>query len=281
MSEIALILALFTVLLTLFTVLLERKFLAYAQRRMGPAIMGRNGAFQIVLDLVKLLTKEVFLIPRPTTALAPIFLSLLYAVQLLFSQNFIWGPSLFVFENVDSLILYHLILVLFSNILFVLVGLLSQSRYAIIGTVRALVHVLSLDIFVTILYSLLIFSSQSANFHDFVLIQNIYWFFFLYSPAASAFVVVLLLEAKRAPFDHAETESEVVAGYAVEYSGPMLMMIMLAEYLHLVISSVHFVVFFCGGWFALKFFWFLPPFFLTPHDFTHFNEIFNNFFRII
>jgi len=81
---------------------------------------------------------------------------------------------LFLFENVDSLILYHLTLVLFSNILLVLVGLLSQSRYAIIGTVRALVHVISLDIFVTLLYSLLIFSAQSANFHDFVNIQNIY-----------------------------------------------------------------------------------------------------------
>jgi NADH:ubiquinone oxidoreductase subunit H len=56
---------------------------------MGPAVMGRNGAFQIVLDLVKLLTKEIFLIPRPSTALAPIFLALLYATQLLFSQNFI------------------------------------------------------------------------------------------------------------------------------------------------------------------------------------------------
>jgi NADH:ubiquinone oxidoreductase subunit H len=81
---------------------------------------------------------------------------------------------MFLFENVDSLILYHLILVLMSNIFFVLVGLLSQSRYAIIGTVRALLHIISLDIFVTILYSLLIFSSQSANFHDFILAQNIY-----------------------------------------------------------------------------------------------------------
>lgn len=247
MSEFALIIALFTVFLTLFVVLVERKFLAYAQRRMGPAVMGRNGAFQIGLDLVKLLTKEIFIIPRPTSALAPIFLALLYATQLTFSQNFIWGPSLFLFDNVDSLILYHLVLVLFSNIFFVLVGLLSQSRYAIIGTVRALVHVISLDIFVTILYSLLVFSAQSANFHDFVNAQNLYWFIFLYSPAASAFVVVLLLESKRTPFDHAETESEVVAGYAVEYSGPMLLVFYLAEYLHLVISSVHFVIFFLGG----------------------------------
>lgn len=280
MSEISLIFALFTILLGLFVVLVERKFLAYAQRRMGPAVMGRNGAFQIALDLVKLLTKEIFLIPRPTSALAPVFLAILYGTQLMFSQNFIWGPSIFIFENVDSLILYHLILVLFSNIFLVLVGLLSQSRYAIIGTIRAVVHTISLDIFVTILYSLLVFSSQSANFHDFITAQNLYWFIFLYSPAASAFIVVLLLESKRAPFDHSETESEVVAGYAVEYSGPMLMIFFLCEYLHLIISSVHFVVFFAGGWYALKFFWFLPPIFLTPHDVNYWYELFNNFIRI-
>lgn len=280
MSELALILSLTTVLLALFVVLTERKFLAYAQRRMGPAVMGRNGALQIALDLVKLLTKEIFLIPRPTSALAPVFLALLYGIQLMFSQNFVWGPSLFIFENVDSLILYHLILVLLSNIFLILVGLLSQSRYAIIGTIRAIVHTISLDIFITILYSLLVFSSQSANFHDFINAQNIYWFFFLYSPAASAFVVVLLLESKRAPFDHSETESEVVAGYAVEYSGPMLMIFFLAEYLHLIISSVHFVVFFVGGWYALKIFWFLPPIFLTPHDINYWYELFNSFIRI-
>ena len=89
MSEFALIIALIIVFLTLFVVLVERKFLAYAQRRMGPAVMGRNGAFQIALDLVKLLTKEIFLIPRPASAFAPIFLAFLYSTQLLFSQNFI------------------------------------------------------------------------------------------------------------------------------------------------------------------------------------------------
>ena len=244
MSESGLLIALFSVLFTLFVVLTERKLLAYAMRRMGPTLMGRNGAFQIALDLFKLLTKEIFLIPRPTTALAPIFLTLLYACQVLFSQNFIWGPSMMIFENLDSMILYHLILILFGNIFFTVVGLLSQSRYAIIGTVRGLVHVISLDIFVTIVYSLLVFSSQSANFHDFVLAQNLYWFFFLYSPIASSFVILFLLESKRTPFDHAETESEVVAGYAVEYSGPMLLMIFLAEYLHLVIASIHFILFF-------------------------------------
>lgn len=81
--------ALLTVVFTLFLVLTERKVLAYAMRRMGPTLMGRNGAFQIALDLFKLMSKETFLIPRPTTALAPIFLALTYVAQLLFSQNFI------------------------------------------------------------------------------------------------------------------------------------------------------------------------------------------------
>lgn len=273
MSEIALIFSIFSILLALFVVLVERKFLAYAQRRMGPTVIGRNGAFQVALDLVKLLTKEIFLVPRPSTALAPVFLTVLYVLQLMFSQNFIWGPSLAIFENVDSLILYHLILVLFSNIFFVLVGLISQSRYAIIGTVRALVHVISLDIFVTILYSLLVFSSQSANFQDFSNAQNIYWFFFLYSPAASAFIIILLLEAKRTPFDHSENESEVVAGYAVEYSGGFLMIFFLAEYIHLLISAVQFITLFWGGWHALKVFWFLPPIFIVPHDVSYWGGV--------
>jgi|TARA_B110000967_G_C18784379_1_gene509968 NADH:ubiquinone oxidoreductase subunit H len=63
--------------------------LAFAQRRMGPTLMGRNGAFQILADLFKMLSKEIFLIPRPTTVTAPVFLSLLFSVQLLFSLNFI------------------------------------------------------------------------------------------------------------------------------------------------------------------------------------------------
>ena len=151
---------------------------------------------------------------------------------------------MFLIDSVDSMILYHLILILMSNIFFSLVGLLSQSRYAIIATVRGLVHMISLDIFITIIYSLLVFVSQSANFHDFVLNQYSYWYLLLFAPIGSAFIVILFLESKRAPFDHAETESEVVAGYSTEYNGPMLLMFFLAEYLHLIISAVHFILFF-------------------------------------
>jgi len=141
-------------------------------RRVGPMIMGRNGVLQILLDLLKLLSKETFLIPRPTSVLAPIFLTLFFTIQLMFAHNYVWGPSMFIVDNVDSMILYHLILILFSNIFFSVIGLLSQSRYALMAIVRALVHIISLDIFVTVVYSLLVFSAQSTNFHDFILGQN-------------------------------------------------------------------------------------------------------------
>lgn len=273
MHEMALLTSLIVVLLTLFVVLLERKLLSFVQRRMGPTLMGRNGALQIVADLFKMLTKEVFMIPRSTTAMAPVFLSLLYATQLLFSLNFVWGPSMFLVDSVDSMILYHLVLVLFSNIFFSILGLLSQSRYAIISTVRGLVHVISLDIFITVIYSLLVFTSQSANFHDFVLTQSNYWHLWLYAPAASCFVVILFLESKRAPFDHAETESEVVAGYATEYTGAMMLMFFLCEYLHLIISSLHFILFFWGGWFMFNALTILPPFFAPYHNTIFFANI--------
>lgn len=112
MSELALIMTLILILLTLFVVLLERKFLAYAQRRMGPAIMGRNGYFQIILDLLKLITKETFILPRMASTPAPILLALLYGIQLTFIHTFIWGPSIYAFPLTDSIILYYLILVL-------------------------------------------------------------------------------------------------------------------------------------------------------------------------
>ena len=267
--EMALLLSLICVLLTLFVVLTERKLLAFAQRRMGPTLMGRNGAFQILADLFKMLTKEIFMIPRPTTVAAPIFLSLLFTTQLLFSLNFIWGPSMFIVDSVDSMVLYHLILILFSNIFFSIVGLISYSRYAIIGTVRGLVHVISLDIFVTVLYSLLVLISQSTNFHDFVLLQHSYWNILLYFPAASGFIVVLFLESKRAPFDHSETESEVVAGYSTEYNGPMLLMFFLAEYLHLIIAAIHFSLFFIGGWLNFELFSLLNPIFSSYHSVSY------------
>lgn len=248
MSIFFIILLLLSIVFCLFIVLTERKLLAHAQRRFGPSIAGRNGWYQIILDLLKLMSKEFFILSRSTSYLLPITISLFYAVQLIFIQNFIFGPSIFMYDSLDGVIFYHLILVMLSNILLVLVGFLSKSKYSILGVVRGIVHVVSLDIFITIIYVIVILLNQSGNFHDFILVQNSYWLLFLLSPISFSFLILLLSEAKRAPFDHIETEAEVVAGYATEHGSIFLLVFYLCEYMHLLISANHFTIFFFGTW---------------------------------
>ena len=191
--------------------------------------------------------KQIFLIPRPTTFITPIFLVFLFSLQIFFSQTFIFGPLLFNLLLLESQLLYHLFLIIISNVFFSLVGLFSLSRYAIIGTIRGLVHIISLDIFITLIYSLLVFISQSTNFNNFIESQSIFMYLIIYLQISFSFILILLLESKRTPFDHAETESEVVSGYSTEYSASMLMIFYLSEYAHLIISTVAFIIFFLGG----------------------------------
>ena len=248
LSDLALIIIIVFILFCLFVVLVERKFLAHAQRRFGPSIAGRNGWLQIILDLVKLATKELFILPNPLTSIVPTLIALFFVNQILFIQNFIFAPSMFFLANVDGLIFYHLILVMLSNIIVIVIGFLSQSKYSIIGVFRALVHVVSMDIYVTVTYVLLVFCSFSGNFHDYPLSQNVASYLIIFAPISFMFLIILLLESKRAPFDHVETESEMVAGYATEYGGIYLLTFYLIEYFHLIISANHFVILFLGGW---------------------------------
>jgi len=252
LSEIFLIFTLLMILLCLFVVLTERKLLAHIQRRYGPSIIGRNGWLQIIVDLLKLINKDFFILPKSGSSLLPILVVNFYIVQLVFTQNFIFSPSMFLFEKFDGLIFYHLILVLISNILLLLIGIFSQSKYSLIGVIRAVVHVISLDIFITIVYICIIFITQSGHFIDLSLFQINVYFLILLSPISFSFLIILLVEAKRAPFDHIETESEVVAGYATEHSSIFLLIFYLAEYMHLIISANHFSIFFLGGWKSLN-----------------------------
>lgn len=165
----------------------------------------------------------------------------------MFIQNFILGPSLFFFQNTEGVIFYHLMFTMLSNLILLFIGFLSQSKYSMLGTFRAFIHVISLDLYVTVVYVILVFSSASGNFYDYATTQSPVAYSWLFMPLSFTFIIILLLESKRAPFDHVETESEVVAGYATEFSGVYLLVFYLVEYMHLIISSMHFVILFTGS----------------------------------
>ena len=81
---------------------------------------------------------------------------------------------MYFFDNLDALIFFHLILVLLSNLILIILGFLSQSKYSMIGTFSVIIQILSLDIFISLIYIIIIFSSQSVNFHDFFFSQYNY-----------------------------------------------------------------------------------------------------------
>ena len=249
LSELIILISILYLLLSLFTVLLERKLLAYAQRRLGPSIVGRNGSLQLIWDLGKLINKNIFIIPSLVSYNIHLFITLLYVLQLFICLNFISNVNLLIFNNIDSIILYQFIVTTISQILIIILSVISQSRYALLSAIRGCVQVISFDIFLIIIISLIFMLTQSTNYHDFINMQNKLLFFILLNLIAICFLIFLLFEAKRTPFDHLETEAEVVAGYATEYSGIVLLILYLIEYLHIIIASFIFNIFFCGGWF--------------------------------
>ena len=249
LSELATLISILYLLLSLFTVLLERKLLAYTQRRLGPSIVGRNGSLQLIWDLGKLINKNIFIIPSLVSYNIHSFITILYILQLFICINFISSINLLIFNNIDSIILYQFIITTLSQIIIIILSMISQSRYALLSAIRGCVQIISFDIFLIIIISLIFIITQSTNYYDFINIQNKLLFFILLNLIAVCFVIFLLFEAKRTPFDHLETEAEVVAGYATEYSGIVLLILYLIEYLHIIIASFIFNIFFCGGWF--------------------------------
>lgn len=246
-SELITIISVMYLLISLFTVLLERKLLAFAQRRLGPSIIGRNGSLQLLWDLGKLLNKNIFIIPHLVVSEIHLFITLMYILQIFICIHFISSTGSYLFTNVDALILYQFLITTLSQIIIILISLISQSRYALISAIRGCVQIISFDIFLIIVISLIFILTQSTHYYDFILLQNKIPFNILLNIICICFIIFLLFEAKRTPFDHLETEAEVVAGYATEYSGIILLILYLIEYLHLIIASFIFVIFFAGG----------------------------------
>jgi NADH-quinone oxidoreductase subunit H len=139
----------------------------------------------------------------------------------------------------------------------VLAGWSSNSKYAFLGALRSGAQVISYELvfgFIVVILGLVV---QSYNLIDFVVVQfNCSWFAFILFPVMAVFFVIMLAETNRAPFDLAEAEAEIVAGYNVEYSSIVFAMFFLSEYSHMLIMSLLLVTCFFGG-FGLFYLFFL------------------------
>jgi NADH-quinone oxidoreductase subunit H len=246
-SIISTILMLVPLLITIaFFTLAERKVMGAIQRRRGPQIVGMWGVLQPFADGLKLIIKEV-LIPsksnRVLYCIAPaltLFLSFIGWVVIPFSSEvLLFGvSSLLYILVVSSLGLYGVLLA----------GWASNSKYAMFGSLRAVAQMVSYELSISLICMPVILLSGSLSLNSIVYMQkNAGIFLFTLLPVAGIFLVAILAETNRSPFDLPEAEAELVAGYNVEYSSVLFAAFFLGEYGNILLMSGLFVLLFLGG----------------------------------
>jgi NADH-quinone oxidoreductase subunit H len=225
----------------------ERKIMSFIQRRKGPAIVGFAGSLQAVADGLKLLLKEgsePYSADRALYIFCPIFaffLSLMAwaVIPLGFNLSFVEIKFNILFLlAVSSLNVYSIILS----------GWSSNSRYALLGALRAAAQMISYEISFTVILLSIIICTGSLNIFNIVAAQTYCWFCVQHFPIFLMFLITIVAETNRLPFDFAEAESELVSGFNVEYSGMSFALFFLAEYSNMILMSVLTVLLFFGGW---------------------------------
>lgn len=244
-------LLLFLVPLCFFLGYMERKVAAFMQIRLGPNRVGPKGTLQIVADTVKLLFKEG-LTPNASDKflfnLAPLIVvvtSMLAIAPIAFAKNFqIW--------DINIGVLYVSAVSSIAVIGILMAGWSSYNKYSLLGAMRSGAQIVSYELSVGLSLISIVILTGSLRMSDIVLSQaNGWWLFKGHIPALISFVIFLIAstaEINRAPFDLAEAEQELTAGFHTEYSGMKFAMFLLAEYINLFIVSAIAATLFLGGW---------------------------------
>ena len=228
--------------------LIERKILALVQRRVGPQYIGYKGRFQFIADALKLIFKHILIINKTTRLLILIIPSLILITSYLFWINLVWGPNIMICEVEYNLFLMGIISLFFSVLLLV-IGWVSNSKYAILASNRVIVTTLNLEILLNFFIIFILIISESLSFLQIVSIQSNYkWLIFIYLPILPFLILTFLLETGRIPFDLAEAESELIAGFTIEFGGFFFALFYLGEYFHLYCFSVTYCLSLFGGW---------------------------------
>ncbi|MFW6691413.1 NADH-quinone oxidoreductase subunit NuoH [Streptomyces sp. MAR4 CNX-425] len=249
----------FLMLTVLIAIVFERKVLGWMQRRVGPNRHGPWGLLQSLADGVKLMFKEDIIVKGADKAvyiLAPI----LAAVPAFMAIAVIpFGPAdnqVSIFGERTALqltdlpvaMLYVLATASIAAYGVVLAGWASNSTYPLLGGVRATAQVISYEVAMGLSFAAVFLYSGSLSTSEIVAAQDDRWFAILLPVSFLVYLIAMVGEAHRLPFDMPESEGDLVAGYSTEYSSIKFAMFMLSEYVHMVTLSAVAVTLFLGGW---------------------------------
>jgi NADH-quinone oxidoreductase subunit H len=230
----------------------ERKILAWMHVRIGPNRVGWKGVLQPFADVIKMLLKEI-VVPRSANR----FLFLTAPVLALVPAFAVWAvvplSDTFVIADIDAGLLYVLSLTSLGIYGIILAGWASNSKYAFLGAMRSAAQMVAYEIAMGFALVGVLMAGGSLNLGDIILAQEgayglFSWFWLPLLPLFVVYFISGVAETNRAPFDVAEGESEIVAGFHVEYSGIAFGLFFLAEYANMILITALTVVFFWGGW---------------------------------
>ncbi len=230
-----------------YVVYFERKIIGHMQSRLGPMRVGWHGLLQPIADGLKLFFKEDII---PANADKPIFYiaPVIGVVAALSSFAVIPFWDSFSISNLDIGLLYILALSSVGSYSIILAGWSSNSKYSFLGGLRSSAQVISYEIAMGLSLVGVMLLAGSADLSKIVLAQSDYPFILTQFIAFFVFVMAAIAETNRVPFDMPEAETELVAGYATEYSGMRYGLFFMAEYAGMFLMSALGTICFLGGW---------------------------------
>jgi NADH-quinone oxidoreductase subunit H len=243
------------ILAVAYLTLAERKVIGAMQLRRGPNVVGPFGLLQPIADALKLLHKET-IIPTASNSVLFIMAPVITFTLSLTAWAVIPLDLGIVLADINVGVLYVFAMSSLSVYGIIIAGWASNSKYAFLGALRSAAQMISYEISIGLTIVSVLLCAGSLNLTKIVQAQQNLWFFIPLFPLFVIFFISILAETNRTPFDLAEAEAELVAGYHVEYSSLPFALFFLGEYANMILLSALATILFLGGW--------LPPLNIVP-----------------
>jgi NADH-quinone oxidoreductase subunit H len=246
---VAVVLFISVILSMAMLTLLERRVIGSIQARIGPNRVGPFGLLQPFADVLKLLVKEI-VVPSSSNKFLFMVAPLLALIPALCTWAVVPLFPHYTVANINAGLLYILALTSAGVYGVILAGWAANSKYAMLGSMRAAAQMVAYEIAMGFALVGVVMASRSLNLGEIIEMQRgpLGYFFWWMPPLALVYFISGIAETNRAPFDVVEGESEIVAGFHVEYSGMAFAVFFVAEYVNMILISALASIFFFGGW---------------------------------